>query len=194
MCRDRSISSASCGPPGTSRRTGRGPRAGIRTTRTPSRPSRRRLADPEDVVAEASAPHLVASTEIGRRWTAASTKRRLCPQLSIRRYGEARMWLKPTVLAFAVISIAAPVLASDPLPRAAPGEVGLSPRALARIGEVLKADVDKGRIPGAVVAIARKGKLAYFEAFGFRDKTAGVPMTTDAIFSIASMTKPMTSV
>jgi CubicO group peptidase (beta-lactamase class C family) len=104
------------------------------------------------------------------------------------------MWLKPTVLAFAVISIAAPVLASDPLPRAAPGEVGLSPRALARIGEVLKADVDKGRIPGAVVAIARKGKLAYFEAFGFRDKTAGVPMTTDTIFSIASMTKPMTSV
>jgi CubicO group peptidase (beta-lactamase class C family) len=85
------------------------------------------------------------------------------------------MWLKPTVLAFAVISIAAPALASDPLPRAAPGEVGLSPGALARIGEVLKADVDKGRIPGAVVAIARKGKLAYFEAFGFRDKAAGVP-------------------
>jgi CubicO group peptidase (beta-lactamase class C family) len=45
-----------------------------------------------------------------------------------------------------------------------------------------------------VVAIARRGKLVYFEAFGYRDKPAGVPMTTDTIFNIASMTKPMTAV
>ena len=44
------------------------------------------------------------------------------------------------------------------------------------------------------VAVARKGKLVFFEAFGYRDKDAGAPMTTDAIFNIASMTKPMTSV
>lgn len=50
------------------------------------------------------------------------------------------------------------------------------------------------RLPGAVVAIARRGKLAYFDAFGFRDKEAGVPMTKDTIFALASMTKPMTSV
>jgi CubicO group peptidase (beta-lactamase class C family) len=98
------------------------------------------------------------------------------------------------VSSIALLSCIMPATAADPLPRAAPAEVGLSPRGLERIGEVLKADVDKGRIPGAVVAIARKGKLAYFEAFGFRDKAAGVPMTTDTIFSIASMTKPMTSV
>src|SRR5207302_9190813 len=41
---------------------------------------------------------------------------------------------------------------------------------------------------------ARRGKLVYFEAFGFRDKAAGTPMTTDTIFNIASMTKPMTAV
>ena len=49
----------------------------------------------------------------------------------------------------------------------------------------------KGRLPGAVIAIARKGKLVYYEAFGFRDKAAGVAMTKDTIFNIASMTKPM---
>ena len=104
------------------------------------------------------------------------------------------MRVAPILCAFAIMSVAAPAIAADPLPRAAPADVGLSPRGLERIGEVLKADVEKGRIPGAVVAIARKGKLAYFEAFGFRDKAAAVPMTTDSIFSIASMTKPMTSV
>jgi len=56
---------------------------------------------------------------------------------------------------------------------------------------VIKADIEKGRLPGAVIAIARKGKLVYYEAFGFRDKADGVAMTTDTIFNIASMTKPM---
>ena len=55
-------------------------------------------------------------------------------------------------------------------------------------------DVEKGRLPGAVIAIARHGKLVYYEAFGFRDKTAGVAMTKDTIFNIASMTKPMVAV
>lgn len=88
----------------------------------------------------------------------------------------------------------AAVLAADPLPAARPEEVGLSSQQLARISTVLKADIDKGRIPGAVVAIARKGRLAYYEAFGYTDKEAGTPMTKDAIFAIASMTKPMVGV
>jgi CubicO group peptidase (beta-lactamase class C family) len=83
---------------------------------------------------------------------------------------------------------------SDPLPRAKPEEVGLSSQRLADIARTLNADIAQGRIPGAVLAVARHGKLAYFEAFGFRDKAAGAPMTTDAIFNIASMTKPMTAV
>jgi CubicO group peptidase (beta-lactamase class C family) len=82
----------------------------------------------------------------------------------------------------------------DPLPRARPEEVGMSSERLARIGQVLNADIAAGRIPGAVIAVARKGRLAYFEAFGYRDKAAGVMMTTDTIFSIASMTKPLTAV
>ena len=84
--------------------------------------------------------------------------------------------------------------ADDPLPRAKPEEVGLSSERLARIGETLKADIEAGRIPGAVIAIARHGKLVALDAYGWRDKAAGVAMTTDTIFNIASMTKPMTTV
>ena len=87
-----------------------------------------------------------------------------------------------------------PAFGEEPLPRAKPEEVGLSGERLARIGETLKADIDAGRIPGAVIAIARHGKLVAFDAYGWRDKASGVPMTTDTIFNIASMTKPMTTV
>jgi CubicO group peptidase (beta-lactamase class C family) len=79
----------------------------------------------------------------------------------------------------------------DPLPRGKAEEVGMSSERLGEIEKVIKADIEKGRLPGAVIAVARKGKLVYYEAFGFRDKAAGVPMTKDTIFNIASMTKPM---
>ena len=85
-------------------------------------------------------------------------------------------------------------LAADPMPRAKPEEVGMSSERLARIADVLKADIAAGRIPGAVIAIARHGKLVALDAYGWRDKEAGVAMTTDTIFNIASMTKPMTTV
>jgi CubicO group peptidase (beta-lactamase class C family) len=97
-----------------------------------------------------------------------------------------------TALCFLGFGTAA--LASDPLPRAKPEEVGISSERLARIGEALKADIAAGRIPGAVIAIARHGKLVALDAYGWRDKAAGVAMTTDTIFNIASMTKPMTTV
>jgi CubicO group peptidase (beta-lactamase class C family) len=102
--------------------------------------------------------------------------------------------------AFRILSAAFCLLASsaafaeDPLPRAKPEDVGLSSERLARIGATLKADIDAGRIPGAVIAVARHGKLVMFDAYGWRDKEAGVAMTTDTIFNIASMTKPMTTV
>jgi CubicO group peptidase (beta-lactamase class C family) len=98
------------------------------------------------------------------------------------------------ILAILVAIACGPALAADPLPRAKPEAVGMSSARLALIGKALKSDVDKGRLPGAVIAVARKGKLVYYEAVGYRDKEANAPMTKDAIFSIASMTKPMTSV
>ncbi len=82
----------------------------------------------------------------------------------------------------------------SPMQRTDPASVGLDPVRLARIREALERDVAAGFIPGAVVAIARRGRIAYLEAVGQRDAAAGQPMWADAVFSIASMTKPMTSV
>jgi CubicO group peptidase (beta-lactamase class C family) len=104
------------------------------------------------------------------------------------------MYIRSLVIALALLAALHPAFAADPLPRAKPESIGLSSQRLARITSVLQADVAQGRIPGAVVAAARKGKLAYFEAIGYRDKAANVPMSTDTIFTIASMTKPFVSV
>jgi len=81
------------------------------------------------------------------------------------------------------------------LPKAnQPEEVGFSAERLTRVAKAFQADVDKGLIPGAVFLIARNGKVAYLDAVGFRDRDKKIPMSTDAIFQIASMTKPFTSV
>jgi len=77
---------------------------------------------------------------------------------------------------------------------ARPEQVGFSPERLAHITSAFKSEVDKGQLPGAVIVVARKGKIAYFESVGSRDKAAGTPMTNDTIFRIYSMTKPLASV
>src|SRR5580704_366849 len=86
------------------------------------------------------------------------------------------------------------LVGGDVLPVAKPESVGLSSARLERLSQAIKQDVDHGRMPGAVVAIARKGKLAYYESFGLVDKAAGTQMPKDAIFALASMTKPMVAV
>jgi CubicO group peptidase (beta-lactamase class C family) len=53
--------------------------------------------------------------------------------------------------------------------------------------------VDAGEIPGAVLLAARDNKIVWHEAVGYLDREAGTPMRTDAIFRVASMTKPLTS-
>jgi len=87
------------------------------------------------------------------------------------------------------------MMTSMGLPRAErPEQVGLSSERLDRITATLRADVEAGTIPGAVLAIARGGRIGYAEAIGYRDREAGAAMTHDAIFRIASMTKPIVSV
>jgi CubicO group peptidase (beta-lactamase class C family) len=92
-------------------------------------------------------------------------------------------WLLTASLAFA-----------QGLPTATPEQVGLSSSRLARVTELVKGEIAKGRYPGAVALVARRGKVAYFEALGQRDPQSGAPMTKDAIFRLYSMTKPFTSV
>lgn len=99
--------------------------------------------------------------------------------------------LKFVAVLFSSVALCA---AADSLPVAKPEAVGLSSARLERLAQAIKQDVDRGRMPGAVVAIARKGKLVYYESFGFVDKAAGTPMPKDAIFALASMTKPMVAV
>lgn len=81
-----------------------------------------------------------------------------------------------------------------PLPVARPEEVGLGTERLARIRTALEAEVAESRLPGAVVMIARRGRLAYAEALGFRDRQGSAPMAPDAVFRLYSMTKPLASV
>ena len=75
-----------------------------------------------------------------------------------------------------------------------PEQVGLSAERLTQITARLRADSEKGTIPGAVLLVARHGKLALFEAVGTRDPQTNVPMTKEGIFRIYSMSKPITSV
>ncbi|MDB5865676.1 MAG: serine hydrolase [Betaproteobacteria bacterium] len=75
-----------------------------------------------------------------------------------------------------------------------PQSLGFSPDRLQRIRTALAAEIANGALPGAVLAISRAGRLAFYEAFGHLDPEARTPMPKDALFSIASMTKPMTAV
>ena len=87
----------------------------------------------------------------------------------------------------------APVTAAD-LAKAAPADAGFSSEGLDRIEGALKPYLADGQLAGAVVGIARQGKLVYLKSFGAADAEAGKPMSDDAIFRIASMTKAITSV
>ena len=75
-----------------------------------------------------------------------------------------------------------------------PAELGLSPDRLERIDGLVNGLIERQEIAGAVVAIARHGSVGYLEAFGVMDVDSKKPMTTDAIFRLASMTKPIVSV
>ena len=79
------------------------------------------------------------------------------------------------------------------LPRAKPEAVGMSSERLARIKSTLAADVDAKKIPGAVLLVARHGKVVMYDAVGKIDPAGSAPMTRDAIFRIYSMTKPITT-
>jgi CubicO group peptidase (beta-lactamase class C family) len=72
--------------------------------------------------------------------------------------------------------------------------LGLSPARLARLGQTLQAEVERGRVPGAVALVSRHGRVGYFESFGLRDPVSRAPMSKDSIFRIYSMTKPVVSV
>ncbi len=80
------------------------------------------------------------------------------------------------------------------LPSVKPEQVGLSAERLNKVTAMLKADAEKGVIPGAVLLVARHGKIALFDTVGVRNPETRAPMTKESIFRIYSMSKPITSV
>jgi len=97
-------------------------------------------------------------------------------------------------LAGAAVVFAATLALAQDLPSARPEQVGLSPERLAKVSAWMKSEVDKKKVPGAVLLIARQGKVAHFEAVGVQDPATGAPMAKDSIFRIYSMTKPIATV
>jgi CubicO group peptidase (beta-lactamase class C family) len=76
----------------------------------------------------------------------------------------------------------------------AAGAASMDATRLQRLNQVIQSDIDAGRIPGAVMLIARHGEVVHEAALGMQDAAAGVRMQMDSIFRIYSMTKPIVSV
>ena len=108
--------------------------------------------------------------------------------------------MKKLLLASAVIGIlASPSLVyahtgKNPLPLASSPGQGFSKEGLKRIDAFFADQIATNQMPGAVLAVSKNGKLSIFKPYGYLDKEAQKPMTTDAIFNLASMTKVMATV
>src|ERR1700694_631908 len=83
---------------------------------------------------------------------------------------------------------------TPPLPQAKPESLGLSSVRLQRMSDAFKREIDKGTIPGVTVMVARRGQIGWFDALGRQNPAGSAPMAHNAIFRIASMTKPIVSV
>jgi CubicO group peptidase (beta-lactamase class C family) len=91
------------------------------------------------------------------------------------------------------VALAVPSTAGQ-LPAGKPEEAGMSTERLQRIHQAMERHIEAGEISGAVTLVARHGKIVHFQAHGLMDLDTGTPMMPDAIFRIASMTKPVTGV
>jgi CubicO group peptidase (beta-lactamase class C family) len=87
-----------------------------------------------------------------------------------------------------------PIQAPESLPSAPPDTLGLCPQRTGHLLAVVQDEIERRRVPGAVVLVARHGRLAVFEALGVQDPATGVAMARDSIFRLYSMTKPIISV
>jgi CubicO group peptidase (beta-lactamase class C family) len=102
--------------------------------------------------------------------------------------------LHRSIATLLMLCLATAARAYDTAPANDPEALGFSSSRLARIAAWQQTQVDAGAFSGAVAAIARNSRVAYLQAVGFRDRAKTIPLQADAIFWIASMTKPVTSV
>ena len=100
-----------------------------------------------------------------------------------------KMFVPVAIAALLCVGVAAADLST-----ATPESVGMSSARLARLDAAVQADIAAGRLPGIVVAVARRGRVVYQKAFGAANLETREPMRTDALFRLYSMTKPIASV
>jgi CubicO group peptidase (beta-lactamase class C family) len=105
-----------------------------------------------------------------------------------------RISLASAVFATAALLPFSSSAADAGLPTTKPERVGMSTERLQRIEPIMQRYIDDELVAGTVTMIARKGKIVHFEANGYMDAESKTPMRKDAIFRIASMTKPVASV
>ena len=112
-------------------------------------------------------------------------------------------WSRLSLVAFLSISLAPATTSAQvrtaiatvaPLPTATPESVGFTPGALDKMDEGMQTIIAKGHLAGAVTLVARHGKVVQHKAYGLQDIEKQVPMRTDAIARIYSMTKPIAGV
>ena len=102
------------------------------------------------------------------------------------------MNLRLSLIAVVCLVQTLPAAAQDLAP-ASPESVGLSSSGLAAATEALQAHINASDIAGVVAAVARHGRIVYFEALGQRDRETGDAMARDDLFRLYSMTRPITS-
>ena len=102
----------------------------------------------------------------------------------------------PTICSLAsavLLAVALPLpSAAGRVPTGKPEEAGMSTERLQRIRQAIERHIEAREISGAVTLVARRGKIVHFQAHGLMDLDTGTPMRPDAIFRLASMTKPIT--
>ncbi len=98
------------------------------------------------------------------------------------------------VLLSIILVVTSSAATARELPITRPESVGMSSERLARIEQAMQGYIDQQLTPGVITAILRKGKLVHYKVQGDMDVDSNTPMREDAIFRIASMTKPITSV
>ena len=98
------------------------------------------------------------------------------------------------MLIVALTFLAAAAAYAGEIPKATPEDVGMSTEKLQDIHRMMQRHIDAGDIQGGVTAVARRGKVVHFEAHGFLDVEKRIPMPKDAIFRMASSTKPVLGV
>ena len=99
---------------------------------------------------------------------------------------------KLLIAAFAFLTT--PAASAGEIPKAIPEDVGMSTEKLQNINKMMQRHIDGGDIQGGVTVVARRGKLVHFEAHGLIDVEKRLAMKKDAIFRMASSTKPVLGV